>query len=106
MKTRYLLVAFLLISLLSPASILNGQDQKQNYGKAPDEIFPYQKYVKAYKYHFLEPIQFYGAGRELHAPSDLKEVRIGFLGPLSGSVMVTSGKTNVAGCHACNGRGQ
>ena len=97
MKTKQLLIAAFLIALLVPASQLNGQDQKQNYGKAPDELFPYQKYAKAYKYHFLDPIQFYGAGRELRAPGDLKEVRIGFLGPLSGSVMVPQGKQMLQG---------
>jgi branched-chain amino acid transport system substrate-binding protein len=97
MKTRHFLLAVLLIIFLLPASILNAQEQKQNYGKAPDELFPYQKYAKAYKYHFLEPIQFYGAGRELRPPSDLKEVRIGFLGPLSGSVMVPQGKQMLQG---------
>jgi branched-chain amino acid transport system substrate-binding protein len=33
----------------------------------------------------------------LRAPSDLKEVRIGFLGPLSGSVMVPQGKQMLQG---------
>jgi ABC-type branched-subunit amino acid transport system substrate-binding protein len=97
MKTRHFLAAAFLITLFVPASILNGQEQKQNYGKAPDELFPYQKYAKAYKYHFLDPIQFYGAGRELRAPAGLKEVRIGFLGPLSGSVMVPQGKQMLQG---------
>jgi ABC-type branched-subunit amino acid transport system substrate-binding protein len=97
MKTKQILIAAFLIALLLPDSILYGQEQKQNYGKAPDELFPYQKYAKAYKYHFLEPIQFYGAGRELRAPADLKEVRIGFLGPLSGSVMVPQGKQMLQG---------
>jgi len=97
MKTKQILIAAFLIALLLPDSILYGQEQKKNYGKAPDELFPYQKYAKAYKYHFLEPIQFYGAGRELRAPADLKEVRIGFLGPLSGSVMVPQGKQMLQG---------
>jgi len=97
MKTKHFLIAVFLIALLLPDSILYGQEQKKNYGKAPDELFPYQKYAKAYKYHFLEPIQFYGAGRELRAPADLKEVRIGFLGPLSGSVMVPQGKQMLQG---------
>ncbi len=97
MKTRHFLVAAFLITFFMPASIIDAQDQKQNYGKAPDELFPYQKYAKAYKYHFLDPIQFYGAGRELRAPADLKEVRIGFLGPLSGSVMAPQGKQMLQG---------
>jgi len=96
MRTRTYLIALLLVII--PFITANSQDNKQqNYGKAPDELFPYQKYAKAYKYHFLDPIQFYGAGRELKAPSDLKEVRIGFLGPLSGSVMVPQGKQMLQG---------
>jgi len=91
MKKILFVLATLLIFTLIPFANLNGQEKKQNYGKAPDELFPYQNYVKAYKYHFLIPLEFYGAGRELRPPADLKEVRIGFLGPLSGSVMVPQG---------------
>jgi branched-chain amino acid transport system substrate-binding protein len=91
MKTKHFFIAVFLFTLCLHSAFLNGQEQQQNYGKAPDELFPYQKYAKAYMYHFLNPIQFYGAGRELKAPNDLKEVRIGFLGPLSGSVMVPQG---------------
>jgi branched-chain amino acid transport system substrate-binding protein len=97
MKTKYFVIAAFLFTLLLPASILTGQEQKQNYGKAPDEIFPYDKYVKPYKYHFLIPLEFYGAGRELKPPTDLKEVRIGFLGPLSGSIMVPQGQQMLQG---------
>lgn len=97
MKSKFILFASLLILLALPVSKIKGQEKKQNYGKAPDELFPYQKYAKAYKYHFLEPLQFYGAGRELKAPADLKEVRIGFLGPLSSSVMVPQGKQMLQG---------
>jgi ABC-type branched-subunit amino acid transport system substrate-binding protein len=53
--------------------------------------------MKAYKYHFLEPMQFYGAGREKLAPVGLKEIRIGFLGPLEGSVLETMGKQMMQG---------
>jgi len=91
MRTKYFVFTSLLIFILLPALRVYGQDNKQNYGKAPDELFPYQKYAKAYKYHFLTPLQFYGAGRELIPPANLKEVRIGFLGPLNGSVMVPQG---------------
>ena len=81
MKFKYCLLAALVIIILIPVSVLKGQEKKTNYGKAPDEIFPYDKYVKPYKYHFLVPLDFYGAGREIVAPAGLKEVRIGFLGP-------------------------
>lgn len=96
----------ILLCLIIQVSSLKGQDKeskqvkenkKVNYGKAPDEIFPYDKYLKPYKYHFLVPLQFNGAGRELKPPVSLKEVRIGFLGPLTESVMVPQGKQMLQG---------
>jgi branched-chain amino acid transport system substrate-binding protein len=96
MKLNYKLLAVVAL-ILSSISILKGQDEKQNYGKASDEIFPYQRFQKAYVYHFLVPLQFNGAGRELQPPRDLKEVRIGFLGPLEGSVIVSLGKQMLQG---------
>jgi len=97
MKTKYFLLSVLILLILNPNSKLSAQEKKQNYGKAPDEIFPYDKFVKPYKYHFLVPLTFTGAGREKLAPKDLTEVRIGFLGPLSGSVMVPQGKQMMQG---------
>ena len=102
MKPAFKILTLILLNIIFQPSLLNGQDKQEqnkkiNYGKAPDEIFPYDKYVKPYKYHFLIPLQFYGAGRELKAPSTLTEVRIGFLGPLSGSVMVPQGKQMLQG---------
>jgi branched-chain amino acid transport system substrate-binding protein len=100
MKPTIKILTIILLSIVFQASVLNGQDKqdkKVNYGKAPDEIFPYEKYVKPYKYHFLIPLEFNGAGRELKAPADLKEVRIGFLGPLSESIMAPQGKQMLQG---------
>jgi ABC-type branched-subunit amino acid transport system substrate-binding protein len=93
LTTKILVILVLSLSSISAYS----QEKKQNYGKAPDEIFPYDKFVKPYKYHFLVPLTFNGAGRELKAPVNLKEVRIGFLGPLSGSVMVPHGQQMLQG---------
>jgi ABC-type branched-subunit amino acid transport system substrate-binding protein len=78
-------------------SLTSAQEKKVNYGNIPDELVAYDKYMKAYKYHFLEPTQFYGAGREKLPPTDLKEVRIGFLGPLEGSVILPLGKQMLQG---------
>jgi branched-chain amino acid transport system substrate-binding protein len=83
--TWYVLISIILFSNA------NSQNKPLNYGKSTDELFPYERFQKAYKYHFLEPVQFYGAGRDKLPPADLKEVRIGFLGPLKGSVMVPLG---------------
>ena len=56
--TNYKLLLIVFLSIVLTVFDSMGQDQKQNYGKASDEIFPYQRYQKAYKYHFLGPIQF------------------------------------------------
>lgn len=74
-----------------------GQKLPSNYANIPDELVAYDKYQKAYKYHFIEPLQFYGAGRELPPPAGLKEVRIGFLGPLEGSILIDLGKQMLQG---------
>lgn len=97
MRLKNLVLTIIALFVILQNSNLIGQDNKQIYGKATEEIFPYQRFQKAYKYHFLEPIQFYGAGRELKPPIDLKEVRIGFLGPLEGSVIVSLGKQMLQG---------
>jgi len=86
---------FLLLVLLF--NTLNAQEKKTMYGNTSEEMFPYHKFQKAYKYHFLEPVQFYGAGREKQPPKDLTEVRIGFLGPLEGSPIVPLGKQMLNG---------
>lgn len=91
MKRIIWISAFCFFILLGQISDLNAQEKKTNYGKASVEIMPYDKFAKAYLYHFLTPIEFYGAGREKTAPKDLKEVRIGFLGPLTTSVLVPQG---------------
>lgn len=90
------LISILLLAML-PFMIANAQEKKENYGNIPDELVAYDKYMKAYKYHFIEPLKFYGAGREKRAPNDLEEVRIGFLGPLEGSIMVNQGTQMLQG---------
>jgi ABC-type branched-subunit amino acid transport system substrate-binding protein len=96
MRTQFIILMIICFSGL-PLSQLNGQTKPANYGNIPDELVAYDKYMKAYKYHFLEPIKFYGAGREKLPPTDLKEVRIGFLGPLEGSIIVSLGKQMLQG---------
>jgi branched-chain amino acid transport system substrate-binding protein len=85
------------LALMISIPVIYGQAKPANYGNIPDELVAYDKYMKAYKYHFLEPIQFYGAGREKLAPVGLKEIRIGFLGPLEGSVLAYMGKQMMQG---------
>ena len=97
MKPKHCILVTCFLLLLCSVSLVHAQDEKPRYGNTPAELAPYENFQKAYDYHFLTPMQFYGAGREEPAPMGLKEVRIGFLGPLSGSNLVPLGKTNDAG---------
>jgi branched-chain amino acid transport system substrate-binding protein len=97
MKAKHWLIATFILFLMSPFLKTNGQDKDANYGKAPDEILPFDRFVKAYKYFFVDPQLFYGAGREIPAPKDLKEIRIGFLGPLEGSQILSLGTQMLQG---------
>lgn len=85
------------LTLLTAVTGLKAQQLPEKYGNVPDVLFPYDKYQKAYKYHFVEPMQFYGPGREIPEPKGLKEVRVGFMGPLSGSNLVPYGKQMLNG---------
>lgn len=86
-----------LLTVLLISGGINGQEKTQNYGNIPDALVAYDKYQKAYKYFFLTPTLFYGAGREIQPPKDIKEVRIGLLGPLKGSIISDLGKQMLQG---------
>jgi branched-chain amino acid transport system substrate-binding protein len=92
---RNFLVPALVAAVFQP--FVSGQEKIKNYGNIPDELVAYDRYQKAYKYHFLEPIEFYGTGREIKPPTNLKEVRIGLLGPLEGSIISDLGKQMLQG---------
>ena len=97
MKTLIRISVNFVLFLLLSFSYVYGQEELANYGNIPDELVAYLKYRKAYKYHFIEPMQFYGAGREKPPPTDLEEVRLGFLGPLEGSIIVDLGTQMLQG---------
>lgn len=88
-KTKTAIILTLLMMVCTFPSM--SQQYKNNYGNIPDNYVAYDSYKKAYKYHFLEPMGFYGAGREIPEPVGLKEVRLGFLGPLEGNSLVEYG---------------
>ena len=99
MKPNYWVFVIFTLILMFQGRDLKAQEKDLMYGKTPKEFSPYNKFQKAYKYHFLEPIQFYGAGREKLAPKDLEEIRIGFLGPLEGSALISLGKQMLNGAN-------
>jgi len=99
MKRNYWILQIFILIVMFQGMDLKAQKKDLMYGKTPDKFFPYNNFQKAYKYYFLEPIQFNGAGREKLPPKDLKEVRIGFLGPLEGSDIVSLGKQMLNGAN-------
>ncbi len=60
------------------------------YAKTPMDYEPFGK-VKPYKEHFLEQMQYYGPGRAIPEPEDVKTVKIGFIGPIMSTVSVATG---------------
>jgi branched-chain amino acid transport system substrate-binding protein len=97
MRSHSQILLFLILAAILSIARINGQEKVQNYGNIPDALVAYDKYQKAYKYFFLTPQLFNGAGREIPPPRDLKEVRIGFLGPLEGSNIIALGKQMLQG---------
>ncbi len=89
--TRLLLLLTTGLLIFLPLQEMEAQEKDKNYGKTPSEMLPYGNYQDAYIYHFHEPQQFYGAGREKKEPSGLTEVRIGVLAPLAGNVLAPQG---------------
>ena len=92
MKSYSTIITLLILGLvLVFEPRLMGQEDK-NYGKTPDELFPFSRFQEPYIRHFVYPPQPYlGPNREKPEPQGLKEVRIGFLGPLEGSPIVEYG---------------
>jgi len=62
----------------------------ENYASTSDEFEPF-RHVKPYKEHFLEQLEYTGAGRAYPEPEDVKTVKIGFIGPIESTVSVATG---------------
>jgi len=90
-----LTVAFLILCL--PHLNLSGQNKGTAYGNTPKELLPYRQFQKPYKHFFTDPQAFLGPGREKPFPTDLKAVKIGFLGPLGGSAEAPLGRQMLQG---------
>jgi branched-chain amino acid transport system substrate-binding protein len=52
------------------------------YAGEPADLSPYAKFAAPYDLNYIHPNIYSGAGRELPEPVGLKEVRIGFFGPI------------------------
>jgi branched-chain amino acid transport system substrate-binding protein len=90
---KYILSASMILIFSLPGL----SQEKENYGNTPNKLVPYGNYQKAYKMFFVDPQQFLGPGRDKMAPLGLESVRIGFLGPLEGSVEEALGRQMLQG---------
>ena len=52
------------------------------YAQEPDDLRPFSKFAEPYFQHYTDLVEYNGAAREIPDPTDVNEVRIGFLGPL------------------------
>ncbi|MBC8392106.1 MAG: ABC transporter substrate-binding protein [Deltaproteobacteria bacterium] len=62
----------------------------ENYAGTSDEFEPF-RHVKPYKEHFLEQLEYTGAGRAYPEPENVETVKIGFIGPIESTVSVATG---------------
>lgn len=78
-----LLIAIFIISCYSVPVF--AQDTNKTYANTPKVLSPYSRFQNPYKNFFDEPQPYLGAAREKEVPSDIKTVKIGFIGPLEGA---------------------
>jgi branched-chain amino acid transport system substrate-binding protein len=52
------------------------------YAGEPPDLSPYSKFAAPYDLNYIHPNIYSGAGRDIPEPKDVKEVRIGFFGPI------------------------
>ncbi|MFZ1083468.1 MAG: ABC transporter substrate-binding protein [Terracidiphilus sp.] len=53
------------------------------YAGEPADLSPYAKFAAPYDLNYTHPNIYSGAGRDIPEPKDVKEVRIGFFGPVA-----------------------
>jgi branched-chain amino acid transport system substrate-binding protein len=52
------------------------------YAGEPEDLQPFSKFAQPYDVNYTHPNIYMGAGRDVSDPTDISEVRIGFLGPI------------------------
>ena len=107
MRTAWLAVAACVVGVVFAASV-SGQDSGPETGKTkarvcecgahppgpprdrevvpyagePDDLKPYSKFAAPYDTNYTHPNIYLGAARDIPEPKNLKEIRIGFFGPI------------------------
>jgi ABC-type branched-subunit amino acid transport system substrate-binding protein len=79
------------INSVGPYQVPNlPRKQVEVYAYTPIDVTPF-RHVEPHKRHFLEQMEYWGAGRAIPEPEDVKTVKIGFIGPLVPTVSVAVG---------------
>ena len=52
------------------------------YAQEPEDMQPFSKFTPPYYQHYVDLVEYNGAGRDIPVAKDVSEVRIGFIGPL------------------------
>ncbi len=87
---------FLTLFFGTVSCVLFAQEIK-NYANTPDTLLPFYQFQKPYKQFFDVPLQYNGAARDKKIPTNLKTVKLGFLGPLDESTEGSYGKEMLKG---------
>lgn len=53
------------------------------YADEPEDLKPFAKFASPYDLNYTRPNIYLGAGRDIPEPKGLKEIRIGFIGPIA-----------------------
>ncbi len=91
LSTIVIFIIGLSIMLISPFSVLAGPENEKIYGETPHDYIPYKRFSSPYKRFFDVPNEYHGYGRNIAEPTDITEVKIGFLGPIEKTVSVATG---------------
>ena len=67
------------------------------YAGEPADLSPYEKFAKPYFLNYTHPNIYSGAGRDIPDPKDIREVRIGFFGPVEHSPELVFGQRMLHG---------
>jgi branched-chain amino acid transport system substrate-binding protein len=67
------------------------------YAQEPEDMQPFSKFTQPYYQHYVDLVEYNGAGRDIPVAKDVSEVRIGFIGPLENHPDAAMGKRMLNG---------
>ena len=67
------------------------------YAQEPEDMRPFSKFTQPYYQHYVDLVEYNGAARDLPVAKNVREVRIGFIGPLENHPDAALGKRMLNG---------